>query len=90
MTETGDNDLPELAQVAWAAYQRMSETKDTYYGFLQSLDAKYDKGEQPTKEENRQLGVMLEAHSEKVAAFNEAMRAVVDPGDRELLLDKMR
>ncbi len=90
MTDTSNNELPAIAQVALEAYQRMTETKNIYYGFLQSLDAKYEKGEQPSEEENQQLGVMLEAHSEKVAAFNEAMRAVVEPADRELLLDKMR
>ena len=89
MTESTDDELPPIAQVAWEAYQRMSATKNTYYEFLQSLEQKYDKGQTPSEEENRELEVMLKAHSETVANFNEAMRAVVDPDDRMLLLNKM-
>ena len=40
-------------------------------------------------EENKELEVMLKAHSETVAEFNDAMRAVEDPDDRMLLLKKM-
>ena len=89
MTEASENELPAIAQAAWEAYLRMSETKNTYYEFMQSLDQKYDKGETPSEEENQELSIMLQAHSETVAQFNEAMRAVVDPGDRMLLLNKM-
>jgi len=67
----------------------MSVTKNTYFEFMQSLDQKYDKGDTPTEEENQELAVMLQAHSETVAEFNEAMRAVEDPDDRTLLLKKM-
>jgi len=87
--DTTDKELPAIAQAAWEAYLRMSETKNTYYEFMQLLDQKYDKGETPSKEENQELGIMLQAHSETVAEFNEAMRAVVDPDDRMLLLNKM-
>ncbi len=89
MTESADDKLPAIAQLAWEAYQRMSATKNTYYEFLQSLEQKYDKGQTPSEEENRELEVMLKAHGETVAEFNEAMRAVVDPDDRMLLLNKM-
>ncbi len=89
MTEASENELPAIAQAAWEAYLRMSETKNTYYEFMQSLDQKYDEGETPSEEENRQLEVMLKAHGVTVAEFNEAMRAVIDPGDRMLLLNKM-
>ncbi len=89
MTETSENELSAIAQAAWEAYLRMSETKNTYYEFMQSLEQKYDKGETPSEEENQELGVMLQAHSETVAKFNEAMRTVVDPDDRMLLLNKM-
>lgn len=89
MTETTDKELPTIAQAAWEAYLRMSETKNAYYEFMQSLDRKYDKGETPSEEENQQLEVMLKAHGVTVAKFNEAMRAVVDPDDRMLLLNKM-
>ena len=68
---------------------RMSATKNTYYEFLQSLDQKYEKGQSPSEEENKELEVMLKAHSETVAEFNDAMRAVEDPDDRMLLLKKM-
>ncbi len=89
MTEASENELPAIAQAAWEAYLRMSETKNTYYEFMQSLDQKYDEGETPSEEENRQLEVMLKAHGVTVAEFNEAMRAVIDPSDRMLLLNKM-
>ena len=89
MTGATDIELPALAQAAWEAYQRMSATKNTYYEFLQSLEQKYDKGEKPSEEENKELEVMLNAHSETVSAFNDAMRAVEDPDDRMLLLKKM-
>ena len=89
MTEITAKKLPPIAQAAWEAYQRMSATKNTYYEFLQSLEQKYDKGQTPSEEENRELEVMLKAHGETVAEFNEAMRAVVDPDDRMLLLNKM-
>ena len=89
MTDASENELPAIAQAAWEAYLRMSETKNTYYEFMQSLDQKYDEGETPSEEENRQLEVMLKAHGVTVAEFNEAMRAVIDPSDRMLLLNKM-
>lgn len=63
--------------------------KKTYYEFMQSLDQKYDKGETPSEEESQELAVMLQAHSETVSEFNEAMREVSDPDERMLLLKKM-
>ncbi len=90
MTETMNNEaLPPIAQAAWEAYMRMSATKNTYYEFMQSLDQKYEKGQSPSEEENKELEVMLKAHSETVSEFNDAMRAVEDPDDRMLLLKKM-
>ncbi len=86
---TDHEELPPIAKVAWEAYLRMSATKNTYFEFMQSLDQKYDKGDTPTEEENQELAVMLQAHSETVAEFNEAMRAVEDADDRMLLLKKM-
>jgi hypothetical protein len=89
MPEASDKELPPIAHAAWEAYLRMSATKNAYFEFMQSLDQKYDKGDTPTEEENQELAVMLQAHSETVAEFNEAMRAVEDPDDRMLLLKKM-
>lgn len=89
MIETTDIELSAIAKIAWEAYQCMSATKNTYYEFLQSLEKKYDKGEQPSTDENQRLQVMLKTHSETVSKFNDAMRAVVDPDDRILLLKKM-
>ncbi len=90
MSDTTDNDeLSSIAQVAWEAYMRMSETKNTYFEFMQSLDQKYEKGETASEEENQKLSVMLQAHSETVAEFNNAMREVSDPDERTLLLKKM-
>ena len=90
MTKATDNDeLPPIAKVAWEAYLRMSATKNTYFEFMQSLEQKYDKGETPSEEENQELAVMLQAHSEIVAEFNQAMREVTDADDRILLLKKM-
>jgi len=90
MSDAIDNDeLPPIAQAAWEAYLSMSATKNTYYEFMQALDQKYDKGETPTEEENQELAVMLQAHSETVSKFNDAMREVSDADDRMLLLKKM-
>ena len=89
MVKTTDKVLSALAQAAWEAYLCMSATKNTYYGFLQSLEQKYDTGEETSAEENKKLEVMLQAHSETVSAFNAAMRTVEDPDDRMLLLKKM-
>lgn len=90
MSDATDNDeLPPVAQAAWEAYLRMSATKNTYYEFMQALDQKYDKDETPTEEENQELAVMLQAHSETVSEFNDAMREVTDADDRMLLLKKM-
>jgi hypothetical protein len=86
---TDDDELPPLAKVAWEAYLRMSATKNTYFEFMQSLEQKYDKGETPSEEENQELAVMLQAHSETVAEFNETMREVSDADERILLLKKM-
>ena len=86
---TNNNELPPIAQAAWEAYLRMSATKNTYFEFMQSLDQKYEKGETPSEDENQELGVMLQAHSETVAEFNNAMREVSDPDERTLLLKKM-
>jgi len=89
MMATSDKELPPEARAAWEAYLRMSATKNTYYEFMQSLDQKYDKGEAPSEEENQELAVMLQAHSETVAEFNDTMREVNDPDERMLLLKKM-
>ena len=86
---TDHEELPPIAQAAWEAYLRMSATKNTYFEFMQSLEQKYDKGETPGEEENQELAVMLQAHSETVAEFNEAMHDVTDADDRMLLLKKM-
>jgi len=90
MSDATDNgELPPIAQAAWEAYLRMSATKNTYYEFMQALDQKYDKGETPTEEENQELAVMLQAHSETVAEFNDAMREVSNPDERTQLIKRM-
>lgn len=85
-----DNDLPKEAQAAWDAYREMSFSKAAYFSLLQELDQKYKEGGEPTIAENLQLEKLLKAHDEKVIAFNEAMKNVVDPYAREKLLDKLK
>ena len=46
MTESTDDELPPIAQVAWEAYQRMSATKNTYYEFLNIIRECYDQIEE--------------------------------------------
>lgn len=89
MTEDSIKELPASAQAAWEAYMRMSATKNTYYEFMQSLEQKYDKGAKPSEEENEELAVMLQAHSETVSEFNDAMREVTDADERMQLIKKM-
>jgi hypothetical protein len=84
-----DTRLPAEAQAAWDAYQIMGKSKAEYFGMLQEIDQKYKQGGSPTIAENLQLEQLLNTHSEKVAAFNEAMQAVTDKTARELLLKKL-
>ena len=88
MSDTSEK-LPPEAQVAWDAYQRMGQSKIEYFGLLQEIDQKYKQGGSPSIVENLQLEKLLAAHSEKVAAFNEAMQAVTDKTARELLLKRL-
>jgi len=81
--------LPAEAQTAWDAYQLMGKSKAEYFGLLQEIDQKYKQGGSPSIAENLQLEKLLNAHSEKVTAFNEAMQAVTDKESRELLLKKL-
>ena len=84
-----DTKLPAAAQAAWDAYQVMGKSKIEYFGLLQEIDQKYKQGGSPSIAENLQLEKLLNTHSEKVAAFNEAMQAVSDKESRELLLKKL-
>lgn len=81
--------LPPEAQAAWDAYQVMGKSKIEYFGLLQEIDQKYKQGGSPSIAENLQLEKLLNAHSEKVTAFNEAMQAVTDQTARELLLKRL-
>lgn len=81
--------LPAEAQLAWEAWQAMSESKAAYFGLLQDIDQKYRGGGSLSSAENLQLEKLLKAHDEKVIAFNEAMQGITDKTTRELLLQKL-
>ena len=78
--------MSEKVKQALEAYRAMSQSKNTYFGFLQELDQKYDKNASPSIAENLKLEQLLAAHDEKVKAFNEAMAAVTDKSEREELM----
>lgn len=84
-----EKELSANAKIAWDCYLNMSTTKQTYYGFMQSLENKYKESGSPSHEENQKLQDMLHAHSERVDQFNQAMQAISSPEDKALLLDKM-
>ena len=84
-----DVTLPPEARTALNAYQAMSASKTEYFGLLQQLDLKYKDRGVPTIAENLKLEKLLQAHGEKVAAFNTSMQAVTDKATRELLLKRL-
>ena len=81
--------MSEKVEQALAAYKAMSLSKNTYFGFLQELDQKYDKNQSPSIAENLKLEELLSAHDIKVKAFNEAMAAVEDKAEREELMAQL-
>ena len=84
-----DATLPPDARTALNAYQAMSASKTEYFGLLQQLDLKYKNRGTPTVAENLKLEKLLQAHGEKVAAFNTSMQAVTNKATRELLLKRL-
>ena len=86
---TEDETLPPDARSALDAYQAMSASKTEYFELLQQLDVKYKERGSPTMAENLKLEKLLQAHGEKVAAFNNAMQSVTDKTAREVLLKKL-
>ena len=84
-----DATLPPDARTALNAYQAMSASKTEYFGLLQQLDLKYKERGAPTIAENLKLEKLLQAHGEKVAAFNTSMQAVTNKATRELLLKRL-
>ncbi len=86
---SADTPLPPEADAAWQAYLDMGESKEIYFGFLQSLDVKYDKNESPSIAENLKLEQLLAEHDSRVKAFNTAMSAIEDNSARQLLINKL-
>lgn len=84
-----EENLPQPVQTAWDAYRDMGESKSIYFSYLSEIDLKYKSGGTPTFAENLQLEKLLKAHDEKVAKFNDTMRAIEDKEHRELLLKKL-
>jgi hypothetical protein len=71
-----DTQLTEEASIAYQAFQKMRESKQAYFSFLQDIDTKYKSGGEASDTETEELAKLLAKHSEKVAAFNDAMAAV--------------
>jgi hypothetical protein len=84
-----ENQLTEEASVAYQAFQEMRESKQTYFAFLQDIDVKYKEGGEASSDETEELAKLLTEHSEKVAAFNDAMSAVEDFEARNALIKLM-
>ena len=86
---TLDDTLPPEARIALEAFQAMGASKTEYFGLLQQLDLKYKERGTPSVAENLKLEKLLQAHGEKVAAFNNAMQTVTDKTTREVLLKRL-
>jgi hypothetical protein len=84
-----ENQLTEEASVAYQAFQKMRESKQTYFTLLQEIDVKYKSDGQASSDETEELAKLLTEHSEKVAAFNDAMSAVEDFEARNALIKLM-
>ena len=65
----------------------MGESKEIYFGFLQSLDMKYNKNESPSIAENLKVEQLLAGHDRRVKAFNTAMSTIEDNSAR-LVINK--
>ena len=86
---SADTPLPPEADAAWQTYLDMGESKKIYFGFLQSLDMKYNKNESPSIAENLKLEQLLAEHDKRVKAFNTAMSTIEDNSARQLLINKL-
>ncbi len=84
-----DKQLTAEASIAYQAFQEMSKSKQTYFTLLQNIDVKYKNGGEASNDETEELSKLLADHSEKVAAFNDAMSAVDDFEARDALIKLM-
>ena len=73
-----DSQLTAEASVAYHAFQEMRKSKQSYFEFLQNIEAKYKSGGEASSEETDDLAKRLAIHDKNVAAFNDAMNAVED------------
>ena len=64
-----DESLPAAAQVVWAAYEKMAETKSRHFEYLHYLEEKYQPYGQASEEEQIRLHQLLREHSTQVETF---------------------
>lgn len=69
-------DLPEAAGAAWRAYCAMLSSKDAHFGYMETLNAKYERGGNRTLAEGARLQQLLAEHDRCVTAFTAEMRAL--------------
>jgi len=84
-----ESQLTAEASIAYQAFQKMRESKQVYFTFLQEIDVKYKSGGEATSTETEELGKLLAEHDKKVTAFNEAIKAVEDFEARDALIKLM-
>ncbi|HIF50535.1 MAG TPA: hypothetical protein EYQ42_03220 [Thiotrichaceae bacterium] len=84
-----ESQLTAEASIAYQSFQKMRESKQVYFTFLQEIDVKYKSDGEATSTETEELGELLAAHDKNVAAFNEAMNAVEDFEARDALIKLM-
>jgi hypothetical protein len=84
-------ELPATAYPAWAAYNAMLQSKQAHYGYLESLDIKYQHGGIRTLAERARLETLLATHDECVREFAQAIKALAnaDVEARDILLKLM-
>ncbi len=84
--------LPEAAGPAWEAYRAMEASKLRYFGLLQEVETKAERGLPRTLAERMQLEQLLAEHDRQVARFREAVKALMskEPEAHAALVERLR
>lgn len=84
--------LPAAARPAWDAYRAMEASKVRYFGLLQEVEAKSERGLPRTLAERVELEQLLAEHDRRVARFREAVKALMaeEPEAHAALVQRLR
>ena len=84
-----EDDLSEVAKIAYQAFVDMTDSKTAHFNCLAALDQKYEAGGGPSLAENLELERLLTHHDRNVVAFKTAMAAVTDESEKQALIALM-